>query len=347
MRRVGTISSALGLIYLGVWMIIGKINGELAKEIFKWWPGIIIILGIEVLLQFTRNNNERTKINFWIVPVLIVLLIINMFQGMKFNFGNIFNYDTTWRITRNYNTKKVSVAKTLPVYGKKIQFYCNNAKVNVIKSKDNNIRIEGSVYIHKNENKDSYEILEKKDDMGYSIKIDESYVDSANVSIYIPNGYDIKVISENLNFNSKDSLMESRISVEGESCNINISEAKDVILSFNTGNIDLEDIKSLKLEGDSGNIDLDGNVENIYLRCRSGKVHVKNEICTNIDISVDSGLINFDTKDKNIKIDAEISSGICSINGEKVIDSSITKSFGEATGNVKIKMDSGVIRVTN
>jgi hypothetical protein len=169
MRRIGTISSAAGLMFLGIWMIISKTNPVLGAEVFKWWPAVIVVLGIEVLFQFSKREGERTRINLLIIPVLLVLLSINIYNGVKIgigdlvkniNLGNMPDINIGGLDINNY--KVVKTSKTLQASGNLIYFSADNAKLNIKKSTDGNIKIDGNVYVDENSSISSYDIMEKK-----------------------------------------------------------------------------------------------------------------------------------------------------------------------------------------
>ena len=38
MKRIGTVTSAIGFIFIGIWMILRNVDKALAKQFFNWWP---------------------------------------------------------------------------------------------------------------------------------------------------------------------------------------------------------------------------------------------------------------------------------------------------------------------
>lgn len=76
-KRVGTISMGLVLIFFGVIMLITQINGNHAVELFmKFWPIILIFLGIEILFYVYKNNTGEGKIQYDIFSIFIVIIIL-------------------------------------------------------------------------------------------------------------------------------------------------------------------------------------------------------------------------------------------------------------------------------
>ena len=79
---MGTVSFALGLIYYGVWLALRNINLQMANQIFRWWPIIFIILGIEILIN-SRNSIKTVKHNFnmGVVFIIIIFIFTNIYNG--------------------------------------------------------------------------------------------------------------------------------------------------------------------------------------------------------------------------------------------------------------------------
>lgn len=80
-KRVGTISMGLVLIFFGVIMLIGQVSSISAVELFmKFWPIILILLGLEILFYVYKNNTENTKIKYDVFSIFIVtsVLIVNI-----------------------------------------------------------------------------------------------------------------------------------------------------------------------------------------------------------------------------------------------------------------------------
>lgn len=80
-KRVGTISMGLVLIFFGIIMLIAQFSKISAVELFiKFWPFILILLGLEILFYSYKNTTEDVKIKYDIFSILIVttILIINV-----------------------------------------------------------------------------------------------------------------------------------------------------------------------------------------------------------------------------------------------------------------------------
>lgn len=88
--RVGTISMGLLLILMGSLLLFGQINDISSIElIFKWWPAVLIMLGIEILLYVFLSRKEQLAVKYDGFSIFIIMLIIFstlVAYGIKFLF---------------------------------------------------------------------------------------------------------------------------------------------------------------------------------------------------------------------------------------------------------------------
>ena len=319
MKKVGSFSSAIGLIYLGLWMIININDPALGKEVIRWWPLLIILLGIEILFHVLRGaGNERFKLSSLFIPILIAFIIIGSFNsfnvyfndGLKINIRDILSKDD-FHIEINGDWKSIESSQTLEAFGTSLNFNTNNGDIKIEKSKDNNIYVEGKIYVKKSSHLQKYDIPYTKTSDGYSIMMDDNNIKSVKATIYIPSGYNVNIEGNNLQIKSNDAIEKSRI------------------------NIDI----------DNGNIDLRGDIEKSKIKLNNGKVYMKNKLCSDINIELDNGTVSLDTEDKNISVDMDIDLGSCKFNDMRNINSALKDSIGTGSGKVVIKLDNGSIAV--
>jgi hypothetical protein len=320
MRKIGTITSSVGLIFLGIWMIINMNNPELGKQIFMWWPGIFIILGVEILIQVTaRQEGARTQFNNLTILIIFIYLGVNIFINMSGKFGTIidrigfgieFN-DGNFKIGSLNDTKKISISKILPISGSRLIFKASNADIKICKSEDRNIKIEADVYVTKSSPVNDYKIVEQKTMEGYEVNIKENYIKQVQVYIYIPNGYDLKVDSSNCQVKTIGSNIKSNIDIDASNANIS----------------------------------LEGDIEKSNINVSNANIYFRNKLCTDINMDASNGKITICTEDKNISVEADVNSGICTVNGNKKINGGISRKVGSGEGKVKVDINNGVVIV--
>lgn len=74
--RVGTISVALLFITLGVSLLVYQFSPySVAAVILSWWPILLILLGVEILIfLWLRRNDQERKLGYDMASIFIILL---------------------------------------------------------------------------------------------------------------------------------------------------------------------------------------------------------------------------------------------------------------------------------
>lgn len=356
MRRIGTISSAFGLIFLGVWMLIDQNNPGLAREIFKWWPILIVVLGIEVLVYYSSEKEFAKKpgFNFLIIPIIIIFICINVFQGIIGYIGGVdgsgFSFDKLIRYGMNFdsnNYKLIETTKVLPVDGKDFEFDADNGAIRFYKSQDRNIKVAARVYVDRGSDINAYNIKEIKNPNGCVIKMKEDYIKKVAADIYIPDGLNININTDSSTISTDGNFPLTSYTIKTNSSNVELSGGQQLILDIDSGNMDITDIKDVRIKGDSGKITVKGNTVNLDAKLDSGIITLENELCKNVNAELSSGIIKISTRDRNVNVNASIDSGICTVDGERRINAGVNKILGSGVNKVRIKMDSGTISFTS
>jgi hypothetical protein len=349
MRKIGTLSASIGLIFLGIWMLIYRENAGLGDMVIKFWPILIILLGVEVLLfSKKREDGSRPSFNFLIIPIIIIFLCINVFQGIGsaisrgFHFDNVFNFSNIFDDTKY---KSIESKKTLESYGSLLTFQADNEDIVINKSSDKNIIIDASVYTDKQSNVDSYNINETKEENGYNVKINEDYVRKVKVNLTIPDGLTLNIKGDNINIKSSDNMVETKVTVTGNNGNCDFNNLASVSANFDNVDFNLKEVPNVEVKSNNGKADITGNAENVNLDFNNGKIYINNKICKEVSVKVGNGVVDLNTEDKDINVDAQVNSGACSVNKVKKVNSGINATYGNGQNNVKIKVDSGVINV--
>lgn len=82
-RRVGTISMALVLISFGILLFIGQFSQISALELaIKFWPAILILIGLEILWYVYENKKDEgtilVKYDIFSIFIVLTILIVNI-----------------------------------------------------------------------------------------------------------------------------------------------------------------------------------------------------------------------------------------------------------------------------
>jgi hypothetical protein len=323
MRKIGTITSSVGLIFIGIWMIININNPEIGKQIFMWWPGVFIILGVEILIQVTRTKEgNRSGFNYITILVIFLFLGINIFTNFStLKFVDIIDKTVSsiefdgegFQIVSLKDARKISVSKTLPINGDGLVFKASNADIKICRSKDENIKIEAEVYVKENSDIKDYKITEEKTTQGYEVNIKESYVKQVKAYIYIPDGYDLKIDVSNCSVKTIDANIKSNIDIDASNANIS----------------------------------LEGDIEKSNINASNANIYFRNKLSKDINIDASNGKITVHTEDENINVQTDINSGVCTVNGDKKINGGISKTIGNGEGKIKVDISNGVVSVSN
>ncbi|WP_459478993.1 LiaF transmembrane domain-containing protein [Clostridium saccharoperbutylacetonicum] len=319
MRKIGTTTSAICFILLGIWIMINSNNPDLGKKIIKFWPIIIILIGIEILYYtLVKKENERIRISGLVFVIIIVSFLANISTDI---FNTIKQNNVSFDFNRNFfdnvfeskNLQSIDKKITLEPIGNKLNFETLNGKLNIEKAADNKITIDTELFIKQNRTLNDYELNPINDSNGYTIKIIDDNINSIKATIYLPEGYDASIKGSNLNVYSDSDLK----------------------------------LTTLNLTADNGKYDLQGDIPNSSLKLENGKIDLSNNLCKNIDISMNNGSISLDTKDKNLSVNTDINRGTCKINDEKRVNSGISKKLGTGEDIIRAKLNNGTIKINS
>lgn len=90
--RVGSITLGLTLILIGVTFIFGNIyDFTMVGIIIKWWPVLLIMLGVEILISGYSFEKSSEKLKFDGVSIVLTLIIFVITGGL-FIASNIFEF---------------------------------------------------------------------------------------------------------------------------------------------------------------------------------------------------------------------------------------------------------------
>ncbi|MFD3158514.1 LiaI-LiaF-like domain-containing protein [Haloimpatiens sp. FM7330] len=321
MKKLGSITAAAGFIFYGVWLIIRNIDYALSLQIFKWWPMIFVILGVEIIFSVNRKvENKKSRFSFLVIPVILIFILTNVYYSVKNKVGSFIDQNISisehgFKFGENFNIgsmddgKPIDIQKQFTSQESVLKFNVNNAKIQIKNSDDNRINIKGKIYVNRGSSIDKYDIKEKKEKDGCKVSFRENYVKGTECIIYVPKGYYVKVDGSNLKVNSYD---------------------------FN-GNVDVD--------GSNAEVDLQGDIQKCFVDLTNGKVNLNNKICNDVKIDANNGVVTVNTEDKNFKAYIEMDNGVCKVDGEKRINSGISKKIGNGNGKVSIKLNNGVANI--
>src|SRR5690625_4944367 len=74
--RVGTISMGLTLILLGIFLVLSQLlNWKPAYAMMSWWPIILIVLGLEILIYLFLSKQDSPIVKYDLFSIFFVIVI--------------------------------------------------------------------------------------------------------------------------------------------------------------------------------------------------------------------------------------------------------------------------------
>lgn len=350
-KKVGIFTLAFGLIAIGSLLFAQNFIELPIKELHKYWPVLLICLGIEIIVYMLLYNNkdEKVKISidgFSIAFIIIVAMISNGYGEFKSfsikGIGDIpfikdlkFSHELEEKITRtdiskHYNIKELKIRNSF-------------GDIEIKPGNSNSISFDAKIRVRYNDEAKAKNYI---DDAIKVVQGEVTEIYVRDLSQYEARDYSsamvdfIVYIPENINVDVKNSF--GNVEVEGGGKTViknsngdikihNISKNVDAKTSF--GNINIDEVK--------GNIKAVSSNGNIVILAAKGDIEGKTSF----------GNIRLDEESiKNGKILAETSFGeIRGFDDLTAEDSDHSKTIEGILGNgsrdVKLKTSNGDIEV--
>lgn len=350
MKKMGTVSFALGLIYYGVWLALRNINPQMANQIFRWWPIIFIILGIEILIN-SRNSTKTVKHNFnmGVVFIIIIFIFTNIYNGTYgiISKGHSEWGNNIWNINFDGNTRNIAVTKIINTKDKKFRFETKNGDVNIKKSKDGNVELQLTVKVDNNSNVNKYEINDINQEGFNSVAIDENFVEGVEGTIFIPDGFDLNLAIDNSKIDAYDNLSNSTMDIQSQNSKLEVQSLASVNLDTNNADVNIKDVSNIKVKGNNIKNNIDGNVSNVDIDMKNGTADINNYNFKSIKINANNGVVKINTKEQNIKASLSCKMGSIKFNDEKVNNGDLDKSTGDGSNIADISLKLGSIKISS
>ena len=367
-KKVGSITLAVGLITVGVLLFAQNFMDIPVKDIYKYWPVLLIGLGLEMVLYmvlYGRNNNE-VKLSVDGLCIVFIIILGLVANGVKFMnidapgrmffgyHGNSIIDGVKYRtqISETYNKDNISSSFNV----KELKVTNNFGDIKVLPTDAKSIRIEAEVTVKCNDEskareyaKDAVEIKEgevtelspKNPPNGDKDDYSAAQIDFV---IYVPK--QVNVDARGSFGDIKAEGIDGKCTLEnknGEIKAVNIGGDVDIDNSF--GDIELENVRGkaditsrngeILADKISGSAVLEGHFGDIEATTIGGDLKIVNN---NGQITVE-----------NISGKADLSNAFGDINIQKVSNGVTVESKNgrieaeEVTGNAQIKNSFGDI----
>lgn len=351
MGKIGTVSSAVGFIYLGVWLIVKNIDSGFADQLFNWWPMIIIFIGLEILYFLKKSTQgEKLRFNGLIIVVVIIFIAINASQNVYSRFDNLFKHGTSISMfdSYKYRYKSIDIVKTIETSNKGIVFLAKSGKFNIKKSQDNTVRIEAEIYVDKSSSLNEWDVKELPGINDVRIDLRDAAIREVSGDIYVPEGCSVQFETGNLDIISDDVGIEKLV-VDSRNGNIMIgNNIKNIQAKMHNGKVKfIGNSENVNIDIDNGRIDIGGNINTMELKLQSGTIDIDNKNEKTATIEMVNGVLNYNTTNHDASINIMAKNGVGMVNGRKIGIGAASDVFGTGASKINLKVGNGTIRFSN
>ncbi|AWZ49019.1 hypothetical protein C3495_09445 [Clostridiaceae bacterium 14S0207] len=327
MKKVGSITSAIGFIFIGLVLGIRCINLNIAYFMSRFWFILFIILGIEVVYANKRRDKYKAQFNYLIILAFIISIGMRGYLGFSTMCNNkqiglnkiIFNNEDLKTKFKNlvYFSDDIYDENEVEVYDKlKIDCNIDKLKVNVVngdveikKSEDKKIRVEAIVTLKDDKFKEKYKIDATRNGREYKLNFKDKNIKCSDITLYVPDGKQLDISDVNGDIKCFDQSLK---------------------VDFNINNV-------------NGDTELQGDIKECKVSIINGDIKIKNDKFSMLKLKTVNGDVELDTQEKNINAYINSSLGTCSLNDEK--EKSIEKILGNGTSKLEIKVSTGLVKV--
>jgi hypothetical protein len=163
--RVGTFSMGILLVAAGILLLIGQIRGiNGAGMILKWWPIILIVLGVEILAYILFSREEQPRIKFDGLSIVMVIFIVLFSSGVyaaeSFWQGD---FSKTFFNQMGYYQNESVVKKTWDVDAagvKKLQINNSRGQIEIDSYDGDKIKVDAAIIIRNNNEDKALELAQ-------------------------------------------------------------------------------------------------------------------------------------------------------------------------------------------
>lgn len=347
MKKIGTITISIALIFFGIVLLIRQFDAELGYMVFKFWPVMFILLGGEILFYLKRyGKEEKIRFNFLVILVVILYLISEgVFVFSDYAQKNKFSFNMAdWKIFSD--TTMVEKRFEYSKEKNTLVFKGSNVNLEIKRTNEDKVVLDSKLSV-RTEDKD------KNIDIQQKIEGDKQVLDFNNDSIrgiegtlYIPDNLAVSLDVQNGKIEGDDDFRNNDFQVDSQNASFDLKGFRSVDMAGNNGSVDIDDCNTVKIKTDNGKVNLNGNIENIDVKTSNGAVYIDNEVCKNVKVSTDNGVIKLNTRNNNFKLTASTDTGVVSVNGDNKSGKRVNETYGSGEGSVDLKTNVGAIKVT-
>ena len=361
--RVGVITLAVSLIVLGgAWLAQNLTSYPVMSQLTRWWPVLLILLGLEYLWRHYRYGPEM-PVRWSIGSLLLVFLICGGLATAAWVPSTPFGHmrDLINSLEPHSFDQSFDIGPIGGFPGKKVRVENGMGRVRVMPSPDEQLHIRGSISYRGLEARDNFNPPDEPSEIATTrgdtlvIRVDSSQtgygVANVNYEIELPPGLDLEV--ENGNGGVVIAGLNGDLSVTNRLGEVEVKDCQGKVAVRNdSGNLRLENIQgNTALQSRLGMIAVKNIKGSLLAETSSGQINIRTErpVEENWDLKTSLGSIDIQIpRSSSVVLEAE--AGLGSVGGSREIGWETEggkKVFrlGEGKGTVRMRADRGSIRV--
>ena len=334
MRKNGSLTIILSLMLLTVNWIIFFYNQEIGVKIIWLWPVILIILGLEIIINNKKDKRKR-KFNFGIVLVLIIFIVSEGIMR-NVNVEEINRVITEARLS--IFPEKIDLDKSLNLGEiKDINIIANNVDIKLNKSEDNKLTFKGKVESTGNIVKDYENNFFYVENGKLSVDFRKFKGKKIKGDLYVPGGINLNINVNGGSIVNVDPLEDVVINAKGNYCSFDFRKISNLTLENSGGSIYIRDIKNSNIKSKSMDILMEGSIDVLNLQGEEGRVKGDIKEFSKLNIHSNTGDIDISSKEKNFIVNGAIEEGDMTINDKK----GFKEVVGKGGNEINIKLNRG------
>jgi len=271
--RVGTISMGVLLVATGLLLFISELNGTNgAGMILRWWPMILVVLGIEILAYVVFSREEQPKIKFDGLSIFLAVLIIlvstgiygvNTFMKSGFSqgiFGDMGVFKNQSLVNKSWDLEAADV--------KKLQIDSSRGEIQVDAYDGDKIKVDVAIMV-------------KNNDEEQALKLAQDLVEVTEGETVTLSTGNLDVLENNRNYQFNVNIA------------VKVPKALEFDIQSKFGEITLEDLTgNVKVDSKFGKIEIENIQGDVQVENDFGEIRMK-DIFGKMDIENNQGEISY------------------------------------------------------
>lgn len=254
------------LVAVGIMLLISELKGlNGAAMVMRWWPVILVILGMEILAFILFSREEQPKIKFdglSIFLTVFIVLVSSAVYGVNTFFQSEFSHSVLGEIGFYGNESVINQTYDLDAAGvKKLQLSNSSGQVQIDRYEGDQIKVDVAMVIRSNDKEEALKLAEDMIEVteGETVSIltrnaglpgnNRNYEVNVHYAIKVPNRMDYDIHNQYGEIMLEDLL--GNVQVEGQYGRVEAKNIQgDVRIQNSFGDTNVQDISG-KVEIDS------------------------------------------------------------------------------------------------